>query len=465
MANAKRDLSHLAELSGSLGLHEHICVIYKTQDEQLAAALPYLKAGLERSERCLYVTGEHGSAPVLDALRQERIDVDHYLGTRALIVTEKHQTRPGNHRFEPDWWIDFLTQRKHEAVSDKFSGLRILGEMTWALGEHTPTERFIEFEAKFNFLAHEHDVRGLCLYNGNRFSPELTLSVLRTHPVVAYGGHVCKNPYYVPPEEFLKPNQPAREVQRFLNNILKYERSLTQLRSMASRLQTVRETEQTHLVRELHDEIGQLLTGLRMLLLPNRDPSAYALATRLEQARTIVDDLIARVRALSFDLRPVDLDQLGLLPALLTFFDRYTAQTGILVKFTHQGLDRRFSPMMETGAYRIVQEALTNTARHAGVAEVAVRVWSKQGKLSLVISDRGGGFDADAALLSPLSSGLVGMRERVLGLGGQMTIESSPKAGTAVIVNLPLDETTKPDHANGTAQTGGLDADRNPVSN
>jgi signal transduction histidine kinase len=138
-------------------------------------------------------------------------------------------------------------------------------------------------------------------------------------------------------------------------------------------------------------------------------------------------------------LRPADLDQLGLLPALLALLERYTAQTGVLVNFKHQGVERRFAPEVETGAYRIVQEALTNAARHAGVAGVTVRVWTDADRLNLQIEDQGRGFDPEVALKAPRSSGLIGMQERISLLGGRMSIESSPGAGTTITAELPLD--------------------------
>lgn len=214
------------------------------------------------------------------------------------------------------------------------------------------------------------------------------------------------------------------------------------LQALSSRLLDVQETERKHLARELHDEIGQSLTGLRLLLRLNGDSLPAALKTRFEQARTIVDDLLARVRRLSFDLRPADLDQLGLLPALLALFERYTTQTGILVNFKHQGVEGRFASQVETGAYRIVQEALTNAARYAGVAGVTVRVWTDADKLNLQVEDRGCGFDPDTVLKAPRSSGLIGMQERIMLLGGRVTIESSPGAGTTITAELPLDKTT-----------------------
>ena len=216
----------------------------------------------------------------------------------------------------------------------------------------------------------------------------------------------------------------------------------TRLEALSRRLLEVKEVESRHLARELHDEIGQLLTGLRLLLKPNGDLSNGTLSARLEQARAIVDELLERARGLSFDLRPADLDQFGLLPALLALFERYTAQTRVLVDFKHQGVEGRFASEVETAAYRVVQEALTNAARHAGVSAVTVRAWTDADTLHLQIEDQGCGFDPDVILEAPRSSGLPGMRERIMLLGGRMSIESSPGSGTTITADLPLNRTT-----------------------
>jgi len=382
--HAEPDLSRLAQLADGLNLHEHRCLIYDTQEEQFAAALPYLSASLDRREKCLYVADENTAAAVLDALQRGGTDVDRHLRTGALIISDKQQTYLGHGRFDPDRWIGFMSQAIHEPGSGRFSGVKsILGEMTWALGEGATPEILVEYEAKLNQFVRDHEVRVLCQYNRNRFSPESILGVIRTHPVIAYGAIVSKNPYYVPPDEFLAPNQASREVDRLLSNILKWQNSLDQLRALAARLVMVQETERQHLARELHDEIGQVLTGLRLLLKVNGDSPAVALKTRLEQARTIVEDLLEKVQGLSFDLRPADLDHLGLLPALLALYERYTAQTGILVDFKRQRSERRFAPQIETVAYRIVQEALTNTARHSGVRRVTVHFQADSDMLRL----------------------------------------------------------------------------------
>jgi signal transduction histidine kinase len=141
---------------------------------------------------------------------------------------------------------------------------------------------------------------------------------------------------------------------------------------------------------------------------------------------------------LSLDLRPQVLDDLGLMPALDWLFKRFFQQTGIRVKFKHTPLSGRMPAQLETAVFRIVQEALTNVARHAGVKEATVRLWSNGSSLGVQVEDRGAGFDSELALAGRDSSGLAGMRERALMLGGEFTLDSRPGAGTRVTVELPL---------------------------
>src|SRR5262249_27343234 len=142
-----------------------------------------------------------------------------------------------------------------------------------------------------------------------------------------------------------------------------------------------------------------------------------------------VKELTARVRDLSLRLRPTMLDDLGLLPALVWLFERYTAQTGVRVRFAHRGLEGRFPPETETAADRIVQEALTNAARHSGVREVTVRLAHEAGRLVLEVEDQGAGFDAEAVHAGSRTGGLSGMRERAELLGGRWSVQTGPGAG------------------------------------
>jgi signal transduction histidine kinase len=148
---------------------------------------------------------------------------------------------------------------------------------------------------------------------------------------------------------------------------------------------------------------------------------------------------------LSLNLRPALLDDLGLLAALLWQFERFTAHTRVRVNFVHAGLEGRpCRPEVETAAYRIVQEALTNIARHSGADEAQVRLCVEGGRLLVRIEDQGRGFEPTITLDPEESSGMVGMRERATLLGGHLHIESSPGAGTRIQAELPLAPGVRP---------------------
>jgi PAS domain S-box-containing protein len=214
------------------------------------------------------------------------------------------------------------------------------------------------------------------------------------------------------------------------------------LRQLAHKVVTAQEEERQHLARELHDEAGQVLTGLKFTLEMGQRLQPESMKASLQQAVGLVGELMQSVRNLSFDLHPAMLDDLGLLPTLLGYLDRYTVQTKVQVKFEHSGLEARFASDVEMTAYRMVQEALTNVARHSGVFQATVRLWVDQNRLNVQIEDQGVGFnpedELEAKLASGVSFGLTGMRERVLLLDGQLTIEAAPGRGTCLLAELPL---------------------------
>jgi signal transduction histidine kinase len=141
---------------------------------------------------------------------------------------------------------------------------------------------------------------------------------------------------------------------------------------------------------------------------------------------------------MSLDLRPTMLDDLGLIPALLWLFQRYTSQTGIKVVFEQSGMEERFSMQLETAAYRIVQEALTNTARYAATDQATVRLWRNAELLCVNVRDCGNGFVPEAVVSKRSTAGLAGMSERAKLLGGRLRIESSPGEGTMLSAELPV---------------------------
>ncbi|MBI4637220.1 MAG: GAF domain-containing protein [Candidatus Rokubacteria bacterium] len=215
--------------------------------------------------------------------------------------------------------------------------------------------------------------------------------------------------------------------------------SRERLRLLSRRLVEVQEVERRHIARELHDEIGQSLTGLGLALEAGKRCPDREVHRDLERARAVVADLITRVRDISLDLRSTMLDDLGLVPALVWHFDRCRAQIGVEVIFKQSGVEgRRFPHEIETAAFRIVQEALTNVARHAGVTAATVRLWTDGRTVGIQVEDQGVGFDRHAEA-RPERGGLAGMRERANLLGGRFEVETSPGAGVRLTAELPLE--------------------------
>ncbi|PDW02578.1 sensor histidine kinase [Candidatus Viridilinea mediisalina] len=214
--------------------------------------------------------------------------------------------------------------------------------------------------------------------------------------------------------------------------------SAQQLQALSRRLLEAHERERRAIARELHDEIGQVLTGLKLTLSTAAVDAPEPLATSLNEAHAAMSELLARVRALTLDLRPALLDDLGLLPALGWFLDRYVPRTGIKVDLRHSGIERRFPSELETTAYRTIQEALTNVARHAGVDQAKVRIFASAEQLVVQVSDDGIGFASTTLANTATSGGLSGMRERIQLIGGTLSIEAQPGEGTEITAELPL---------------------------
>jgi signal transduction histidine kinase len=442
----------LARELADLNHGTHVCPIYETPEEQLSVVVPYLQQGLNTGERCLYIADEDSIAEVVEVLARAGVEVTRERQLGALHLLSKVQRLLPSGVFSPEEMVEFLRGAERQALADGFSGLRVAGEMTWVLELDPDCRRLIEYEASLNRHLENSQSVIICQYNRQRFSPAIIHDVLRTHPLVIFGQQSYANPYYEPPEIVLSPDPEAsnefkaRRVSWWMTQLqqakaveLEREQLRERLQHLSRRLLEVQESERRHLARELHDEIGQLLTGLRMLLDRLNDVAVSDIVKAdCGEAVRIVDELLQRVRRLSFDLRPAVLDQLGLLPALVSLVESYRSQTGGQASFQHQGIEGRLTPEVETAAYRIVQEALTNVIRHAGTSDVTLRVWTTPTHLNVQVDDRGRGFDPSVAWAAPRSSGLAGMRERVEALGGQLMIESDLGRGTQIMAELPL---------------------------
>ena len=219
-------------------------------------------------------------------------------------------------------------------------------------------------------------------------------------------------------------------------DITERKRAEDELRQYSQRLQTlsrrlvqVQEDERRNLARELHDEIGQELTGLKLSLAVISPPQADQLA--FARSLELVDGLIDRTRDLSLNLRPSMLDDLGIVPALRWLLKRVREQSGVVVRMRHHGSSKGISPEAKTAMYRVVQESLTNVVRHSGATEAEVTIDFADGVVTTEVVDQGKGFAPERAWRFE-STGLTGMRERCELMGGTFQVESNLGSGTRV---------------------------------
>jgi two-component system sensor histidine kinase UhpB len=210
------------------------------------------------------------------------------------------------------------------------------------------------------------------------------------------------------------------------------------------------EDERTRIARELHDETSQALSAFSLEL---------AALRKLARGRPRMKNTVDRLQDLSHqmsdslhnlvrDLRPAQLDDLGLVPALQSMLDSDYRRTDMLVTFSVTGTQRRLDSLIETVLFRVVQEALTNVTRHAETDKANIRLNYAPDEITLGIMDAGTGFDPNEPLSPPRGWGLEGMRERVASVGGQLNLHSAPGRGTTVEVVIPLNGQGDEHHGN-----------------
>ena len=281
------------------------------------------------------------------------------------------------------------------------------------------------------------------------FSGDKAIWAERYRKVALYGESLEFHEYYRPLGKYFNVMAFCPEPGKFgmlLLDITEQKRAEKDLRDYADRLQAlsrrllnIQEDERRHLGRELHDEIGQGLTGLKYTIEASIEKMPDSERSVMNMSLTMVNDLILLVRELSLNLRPPMLDDFGLVPALIWLCDRCRQFSGLEIIFEQTGLEARLPSDTETGAYRIVQEALTNIIRHAETHQATVRIWKGSSRISLQILDRGKGFDVTGAIAAAQSAGLSGILERARLLNGDIQIESNPGEGTNISGWLPIE--------------------------
>lgn len=217
------------------------------------------------------------------------------------------------------------------------------------------------------------------------------------------------------------------------------------LRDLASSLQNVREEERAAIAREIHDELGQQLTAIKLDVswLDRKITGDTVIKDRISGVLTMLTEMIHSIRRISTQLRPSILDDLGLLEALKWLARDFQKRTGIRIELECPEESLKVEPAITTGLFRIFQETLTNIARHAEATDVSARLYTEEDRLILTIMDNGKGFDP-AAAKKKKTLGLLGMKERTLMMKGAYEIDSQPGKGTILRFSVPLQSQQQP---------------------
>jgi signal transduction histidine kinase len=232
-------------------------------------------------------------------------------------------------------------------------------------------------------------------------------------------------------------DQQMAELKRAQQALAELRESRERVQSRARNLHAVQEEERARLARALHDGIAQTLTTLAFAFEAGVGETPEFGTTKIDKMRGWLEQGIRQARELANELRPAVLDRLGLLSAVLWLIERFEAEEKLRIHFRHDGLAVRFAPAVETVAYRLVEEALTNVVRHAKVNEVALRIWVQDGVLNVQVEDEGIGFEQEAAAALTRHAGLSSIREQVDVLGGTLNIGAGPGEGVSLLAQLP----------------------------
>jgi signal transduction histidine kinase len=420
-----------------IGPADHVCTLYDKREEEVAIAVSYIRAGLERGELCVCVVDDGGER-ILRALASEGVDVDAEICKGRLVFFERPlaqglQTRDMLGKIE-----EFATGSRNAGLA----GFRIVGEMSWSLnGDLTA---LAEFEARLNLnrVWERHACAGLCQFDVRRFPPETLREMIMVHPLVVIGDRICRNPYYVAPEQYLSPDRPLHEAAWMMTNLERLQQSEDSLRAsqeryraLSRRLLEQQERERAALARELHDQLGQSLFAVQLNLKAIKDELSPESSARVPESMQAIRKMMQQVQTLAFELRPPTLDDFGLSGALRQLVERHGERAGVSASFTARPAGVRASGEIETACFRIVQEALSNVARHANARHVDVTLMAQDVALEVTVKDDGVGFDVEH---QRTGIGLVGMAERAQLAGGRLDIESAPDAGTIVRARFPL---------------------------
>ncbi|MFB6093005.1 MAG: MEDS domain-containing protein, partial [Haloquadratum sp.] len=381
----------LVDALQSLEVHDHLALIYETQEEQFDAALPFIATGLAADEKCIYITDDNAAEEVIDAAAAHGIDVEGAFARGDLEVTDPSETYLREGYFDPDEMFEFLRDAVAQAKSEGYSALRATGEMTWQLGGDIGTDKLLEYEARLNDFLAEHDCLAICQYNYERFSPEVLKEVVQTHPNLVYGYTVADNFYYVPPEEYLNPD-PEKDLERWLSNVLERERIERDLQDREEQLNVLTTVLRHQLRNDVNVIQGEAAALEDELTGDERDRAAKIVEvgerlTKLGDKAATAENILAS----ESEIRTLDLTELiaAQIEAFRERFPEVTFRFDAAVDDVEVLCAEKFG----MASKEVIENAAVYNEADPRVVEVSITV-GDDGAVDLEVADNGPGISA-----------------------------------------------------------------------
>ncbi len=258
--------------SASAHSSDHIALIYETNEERLFAISTLIKVGLEKGELCIYISEEKDFQDLVSTLRQSKVDVDSAVKSGALILSNKRDIFFRLGQFDPEWTLRVLKNVADLAKPYGFSAIRVVSE-TFLPESVEGIDRWSEYESRLNTFLPGVDVKIICQYDKSRLKPEAIVDAIKTHPKLVFGGQICRNHFFVPPEEFLKPNYGLNELNKILESIRVRESEESEINESQQQLELikVRLNQELLLGKKSEAALKQLDEDLKLLSHNSRD--------------------------------------------------------------------------------------------------------------------------------------------------------------------------------------------------
>lgn len=463
-----RKWSHQNTQIASCATHDHLALIYDNQEEQLDIIVPYLRLGLERGEKSVFIVDDTSPATVMAAMERHGIDVDAATATGALAIITKHDAYLKNGDFDPEWMIGFLAEAVEDAKKEGFHAVRASGEMTWALGPAgNANGRLVEYECKLNTFFAGYDMGGICQYNRRRFRPETLMHVIHTHPRLVFRGEVCDNPYYIPSEIFQGRSDGMEDpVRRLLESMAESTRLR---RRLSAKTEALRRSEKlaaagqmaATMAHEINNPLEAIVNLWYLLNQEKHSPEGRgyleAMGKELNRVSHIAKQTLEFYRV-GATAGHVDIAQIADEAAQL-FSGRADAQ-GTAIKVESRAFASIYG---SSGELRQLFENIILNALEAGASKIRIRISHRQDRgqparrgVRILIADNGAGIPSSVAAKA-FEPFFTTKKEKGTGLGlwvskgivqkheGSISLRSSirpGRSGTAFSIFLPTDSPT-----------------------